>query len=621
MQLHPFQFSEILPGVYVYAGAVNTGVLTAGGRAILIDCDDTLTPARLAELGVRQVERIYCTQHRRPNTAGLAAFSAPVYAPRGEAGLLAHGAATWQSWRNRWHLYHSRPGPQAPLRDSPLAGTVQEGEQLDWGGFRLRVLDTPGMTDGAVSYVVTAPGAETRTVAFCGDVLYGPGQVWDVHALQKNSGTFSDYHGFLGAAPTLIASLRKLGAAGAAGLIPSHSEARAGVITDPAGAVQATIQRLEAVRRNYAAISAVNFYFPEMLEDLRGDPARMAPGAQLDFPDFILPVAATSYAVRSESGALFLIDCGQDCVLDTLAAWQAEGRCTRLEGCWVTHYHDDHVDALHHLAANLAAPIYADEHFAEVLSHPARFYLPCISPAAAPVAHITTHGETWRWHEFELTALHLPGQSFYHGGLLLRGHGLTVLFGGDSFAPTGLDDYNAGNRNLLGAGKGYRRCLELLRAYRPDLILNQHQDKASHFSDAQLAYMEQMLVEREALLADLLPWPHPNYGTDEGWIRAYPYQVDACPGSSCVIEVRATNHADQPADLSAAAVPPEGWEQPEQPGETWSTGRESAEWISHAAVTVSVPAGARPGIYPVAFRVTWNGRYLGQVCHALIQVV
>ena len=29
-------------------------------------------------------------------------------------------------------------------------------------------------------------------------------------------------------------------------------------------------------------------------------------------------------------------------------------------------------------------------------------------------------------------------------------------------------------------------------------------------------------MEREALLAELLPWEHPNYGTDEGWISGIP---------------------------------------------------------------------------------------------------
>jgi hypothetical protein len=268
----------------------------------------------------------------------------------------------------------------------------------------------------------------------------------------------------------------------------------------------------------------------------------------------------------------------------------------------------------------MGVPIYADGHLAEIVSHPTRFYLPCISPAAAPVAHATTHGETWRWHEFELTALHFPGQTYYHGGLLLRGQGMAVLFCGDSFAPTGLDDYTAGNRNFLGAGRGYRRCIDLIRRHRPDLILNQHQQQAFHFSDEQLDYMEQMLTQRAALLAELLPWDDPNYGTDEGWMRAYPYEVETCPGGACALEVRATNHAAQPLTLAVEAVPPPGWGSQAQPPEPFVTGTIQDEWIVHAQVVITIPPETAAGSYPVAFRITWGGRYLGQVCHALVRV-
>ena len=114
MELLPFHFTELLPGLFVYRGAVNTGILKWGERAVLIDCDDTLTPARMEELGIRAVERIYCTQHRRPNTAGVYAFPAAVYAPHGEQRQFEAAEAYWQDWRNRWHLYHCRPGPLSP---------------------------------------------------------------------------------------------------------------------------------------------------------------------------------------------------------------------------------------------------------------------------------------------------------------------------------------------------------------------------------------------------------------------------------------------------------------------------------------------------------------------------
>src|SRR6266545_2577381 len=111
MELVPFDFTEIFPDIFVYRGAVNCGILKWGDRAILIDCDDTLTPERLAALGIHSLERIYCTQHRRPNTAGIPAFHTAVFAPHGECRQFEEAAAYWQAWRNRWHLYHFRPGP------------------------------------------------------------------------------------------------------------------------------------------------------------------------------------------------------------------------------------------------------------------------------------------------------------------------------------------------------------------------------------------------------------------------------------------------------------------------------------------------------------------------------
>ena len=62
-----------------------------------------------------------------------------------------------------------------------------------------------------------------------------------------------------------------------------------------------------------------------------------------------------------------------------------------------------------------------------------------------------------------------------------------------------------------------------------------------------IALVNVVVVARAELLAKLLPWDHPNYGTDEGWIRSYPYEVAACSGGECAVEVRATNHAGGPS--------------------------------------------------------------------------
>jgi glyoxylase-like metal-dependent hydrolase (beta-lactamase superfamily II) len=603
---------------------VNTGVLVSGERALLFDCCDSVTPEALARLGVRHVDWVLCTQHRRPNVAGAYPFveaGARLAAPASERHLFEDVDAYWGEWRNRWHLYHQQPSSQVLARPLPVARAVSGGDMIEWEGFTVRVLDTPGATDGSVSYLVTADGL---TAAFSGDALYGPGQVWDLYSLQKGFGVISDYHGFLGNRPRLVASLRRLAEAHPDVLVPAHGP----IIRDPTAAVELTIERLEEVWRNYTSVSALNFYFPHLLDDTRDDPARMAPAPTVDLPPFVRRVAFTSFALVSQTGAALLVDCGHDSVVETLQGWLAQGTITSVGACWVSHYHDDHVDALPRLVQRLGCPILADRRLAEVLEHPDRFFLPCISPNSAPVQTLED-GQSWNWHEFRLTALYFPGQTLYHGALLAEGQGTRLLFVGDSLAPTGLDDYCAGNRNFLRRGQGLRRCLDLVRRYRPEYLINQHQERAFRFDDRCLDYLEDTLARRETLLAELLPWPHPDFGTDEWWARAYPFQQEVAPGSSFAVDVAFTNHGPEAAWARAEPVLPPGWQ--------WQRSRSSSEvevgpetsGVALPAVGapdgtirlwLSVPVDARPGRYVVPLRITWAGRHLGQIRHYLVYV-
>ena len=607
----------------VLCGAVNTGVLRAGSRALLFDCCDRVTPSELARLGVTEVEMILFTQHRRPNTAGGYAFAdtgAALVAPAGELDLFERPADYWNDPVNRWHIYHHQP-TLVPAFPFPAARAVSEGDSVAWRGYTIRVLDTPGATDGSVSYVLDVDGT---TVCFCGDVVYGMGQIWDLWSLQKGYGT-TDYHGFIGNKRKLIPSLHKLGACGAGVLVPSHGS----VIRAPAKATARLVARIEALWRNVAAISCLNHYFPALFEALRDDPMRMAPVPTRAPPDFVHRVACPSFALVSDTGAALLIDCGPSSVPDTLHNWIARGTIRCVDACWVTHYHDDHVDALARLVNEFGCPVMTDRHMAEILEHPTRFFLPCVSPTAVPVARRTREGESWTWHEFRLTAFHFPGQTFYHGGLLVEGHGTSVFFAGDSGAPTGLDDHCCGNRNFLGPGRGFRQCLAVWRRCRPEYILNQHQDRAFAFDETELAYMERLLAEREQLLGSLLPWAHPDFGTDEGWVRTYPYEQTVQPDSSFVVALQFTNHGSAAAEGVVEPVLPDQW--------TWDEERSQAAvrvpgrtdgvadaWTANpdrsVRIRMSVPDCVPTGRYVIPFRVTWDGRYLGQFRHAVVAV-
>jgi hypothetical protein len=245
------------------------------------------------------------------------------------------------------------------------------------------------------------------------------------------------------------------------------------------------------------------------------------------------------------------------------------------------------------------------------------------------VARATQDGESWSWQEFKLTAYHLPGQTLYHGGLLVEGHGKKVFFAGDSGAPTGIDDYTAGNRTFLALGRGFRRCIEVWRECRPDYILNQHQKRAFIFTDQELDYIDRMLAERERLIGEMVPWPNANFALDPWWVRTYPYEQSAQPGSVITVDVQFTNHDGEPARARVEPVLPEGWTWNPEKSQTGFKvlGRtcglvdpRRADTDPAVRMSIRIPEDAAPGRYIIPCRVTWNGQYLGQFRHAVVSL-
>jgi hypothetical protein len=335
-------------------------------------------------------------------------------------------------------------------------------------------------------------------------------------------------------------------------------------------------------------------------------------------PACVLRPSGVSFILRSESGAGLLIDCGMGEPLAGVRKLVEEGKLDKLEACWITHYHDDHVHQIDELPGDVT--LWTHECIQDVLEHPIRFRLPCISPRAAPVARAFQEGESWDWHEFRLTTMHLPGQTFYHNGLLAEGQGIKILFAGDSGSPHGIDDYCTQNRILTGEGRGFRRVIEIWREHQPDYIFNQHQDNAFRFTHRELDFMDDVLARREALYRELLPWEEPDFGIDQHWVRTYPYEQDAMAGSVCGFEVQFTNHSLEArvAEVTDAMLP-KGWSLDTEGRRMTGTipGREDGG----IRVYLGIPASCPPGKHVVPVNITWNGQALGPIRHAIVNVV
>jgi glyoxylase-like metal-dependent hydrolase (beta-lactamase superfamily II) len=606
----PDKYSQLSDHLYVYHGVINVGILVNEARALLIDFGDGAIRSILEVLGVEKVESVLFTHHHRDQASGisyLANQKTRIGIPEMERGWFAEVEKYWDGPQPRWHIYNFHPHHLMLAESIAVTDTYKEGDVIDWGGARISVLNTPGHTDGSVSYAVEVDG---KLFAFCGDVIYDNGQIWELYSLQKGE-TTTDYHGFLGARKELKSSLLKLRKAEPDMLIPSHGN----IMRKPVEAIDSLITRLGECYDRYVAISALRHYFPDMFAEFEGRESHMPIRSGKPAPDFLRHYG-TTWLIISRTGEAFVMDCGNRNVIEQVRNLKSKGDICAVNGLWITHYHDDHVDGIPEFVQEFGCEIYADKSVALVVENPRAFRLPCISPVQIHVDHHTKDGESWQWNEFRMTAYHFPGQTYYHGGLLVEGRGVRMFFAGDSFTMSGIDDYCSQNRNWLGIGVGFDRCLQLMQELKPTHIFNCHVDNAFDFNPQELRFMRENLAQREVLYGHLFPWDSPNYGMDENWVMCYPYEQDAKTGQKVELRVDITNHSSEERQAACRPVFPPSWDMNVDEKSTLI----SAKSVGHIVFSFAIPDSAKPKRTVIPVEMAYHGRQLGQFREGILVI-
>ena len=600
------QFSQLSQHLYVHHGHVNTGILRDGGHALLIDPSGTTFQMTLGELGITNAEQILFTHHHRDNTLGFPiSDNVRVGVPAKEASWFAEVETFWNDSQYRWHLYNYHPHNLMLADAIRVTDTYTEGAQIAWGSASLTVLETPGHTDGSVTYLVDV---DDKRFAFSGDLIYDEGKLWELYSLQKGQQT-SDYHGFLGARDELKQSLEKIRQASPTALIPTHGA----VMDNPDQAIDALLDRLAYCYDKYVAISALRHYFPQLFAEFEGHPGHM-PIREGKPPPQFLRHFGTTWVIISENGEAFVMDCGSPNILKQIQQLQTDSEISEVTQFWVTHYHDDHVNAIPEFQEAFPCETITDTVVAQVITNPIGFRLPCISPSVTRVDRITQDGDSWQWNEFTMTAYHFPGQTYYHAGLLVEGRGVRMFFAGDSFTMAGIDDYCSGNRNLLGADVGYERCIRLIQQLEPTHIFNCHVDPAFDFTHAEIAGMLDTLAEREKCYTELFPWDHANYGMDEHWVRCYPYEQEVALGGTAQLRVEVTNHSHEPRTATAQPILPASWGVEIASRETTIPPRTDG----YIGFSIPIPQHCETlGRIVIPVDLTYNGQPLGQFREAI----
>ena len=610
--------SKLSPSVTLVQDGINGAIINRGGKKLAVYGDPRKKPAA--------VETVLFTHHRRDVTwAGYKQVHAGAKAivPEKERQYFEAPKDQWEKFIKIRLADTAQQSTKMNTRPLKVSRGVTEGATIDFHGLNFMVLDTPGFTRDAVSYLTEI---DDQKIAFTGDVIYGDGQIFDLYSFQDRipSARIGGYHGWGARLAQLIASLQKLAAAKPDVIIP----VRGPVIQDVQASIERLITRIRKLYRNYLSTNALYWYFKE--DRMQACAERiLGPGANYELMPYShheeLPAwvmnTGTTRIILAENGAAFLLDCGSQRYIDYVKDLMKQGLVSKVEGLFVTHYHGDHTHFVQRAAEEFGCPVYSTEEYEDILENPGAWHMPAGTPYAIKEVIGMKDGAKMKWHEYEFTFHFFPGQTLLHGALLVqKPKAKPIFFIGDAFTPSGMDDYCVLNRNLLHEDAGYLRCFRMIRNYKKQLgevyLMNEHVTYIFTYNNEQLDYLEGRFRQRIKLLAELCPWDDPNYGIDEQWAWFYPYGVDSAPGKQIDFEFRFYNHSPTTRLMKVSPNLPDGF--------SLAGGRLSvtvgAREQAVVPVRVQVSQGVKPGPHIITADVSSKGIKLREWSEAIVTI-
>lgn len=593
---------DVLPPQIRFAeGSVNS--VAIGSNAAVYSA-----PSQKAE--IKQL----LTTHARRDAVGTIPPGARLIVPAAERGLFEHPQGFWELFETaRFHDY-AQKNTKVPVHGSNSIQAVADNDEVPIEGAIVRAIATPGYTPGAVSYVIETGG---KRIICTGDLIYGDGKIIDLYSLQDAvpEAKARGYHGYAARANTLIASLRKVADLRPDILLPAHGP----MITDPQSSIKRLIERLQSFLQSHYETDALRWYWGDENHRLRSRaverPLNILPmSEQSKLPPDILAIG-NSRLIVSKTGAAFLVDAGFSKTLPELQRMRSDGKIRSVDGIWITHYHDDHTEYINDVVTQFNSPVYFTAAMAEVMANPAAFHLPCLTMKPVSSYRAKADGETLRWNEWQFTFWNFPGQTLYHGGLLAkRDDGQAYLFVGDSFTPSGMDDYCMQNRDFLRKGEGYDFCLRRIAGLpEKTWLLNQHVEPMFRYTPAQLQRMLDELGKRSAVLQEMSPWPDINYMVDESWSRIYPYGSEVKQGQLVTLTARITNHTSTNMTYRIKWNLPEGWKLVKSATAATIGSRKDGQ-------IAGTFRAASPGLYVITADVAFGSWKLREWTEALVRV-
>lgn len=502
-----------------------------------------------------EIDLLLITHNRRDVIEAARKTAGPdtrIFAPERSRELMENAEAHWQSWWTGRFDYYGQQVTKIPTRNFTADRYLVEGDSFEWQNIQFRFLELPGFTRDGGGYVAEYP--DGRKEIFTGELILAGGKVPDLYSFQNEirSAKIGNYHGHLGRLSTWLTSLEKLKTEAPSRILP----ARGGVIEDPLPTIEKAMKRARAIYRNYISTNALHWYFGEermgeAASLVLGEPVEGMPLAEhVDLPEWCHHIGTTKLLI-SENGRGFVLDVGGNRQLESLFKYLDTGLVKGYDGIFVTHTHNDHSAFVIDAQREFGCPVYSVAEVSEVMAQPGAWFLPGLPNKPIEGIRSIEDGEMMTWEEFTFTFRFFPGQMFNHASLLVEKEGSDpVFFIGDSFSPSGIDDYCLMNRNLLHDDSGYFRCFDIVSELpRNTWLVNQHIDHRFRFTAEELGFLRTSYRQRRELIAGFVPWDDPNYAVDEQWAWFHPYGQQSNAEAVVEAELKLINHSPGPREF------------------------------------------------------------------------
>jgi glyoxylase-like metal-dependent hydrolase (beta-lactamase superfamily II) len=598
-------WTEVRPGVFRSAGEPASYALVEDGKALLIDA---ATPPE--KVPAKSVEMVLLTHAHRDTARYAAAFrkaGATVRASKvADEWLTPERLA--KHWKDSLPLRGSRTYYLALPEGVPgVDASLVDGAKLEWRGWNIEVVATPGHSMDHISFV-GRKGERGPKLLFSGDAVGTDGTLWTPYT--------TDWDHWTDAGLTPAAkSLAKLREVKADVLLPAR-----GTVVDKG--IEALLAKTQANAEEMAFLKSFERFTKERLKDapqyafLAKEQATSNGSKPWTRVSEHLWLTGNTYVLTSKDGVCLVVDPWDPHSAKQLPKLQEDQKVGPIEVAFCSHAHFDHYDGAYSLLEREKnCKVWTLDRVAEPLEAPFLTRAPFLDARPLKIDRKFRDGEQGTWREYTFRFHFLPGQTEYTMGVECVIDGKRCYFTADNWFH---QDQFSGSGGWMGLNRSfpgpYAESAAKVLAAKPEWVLAEHGGPFEFVAEDWRRRVEWGKAGAKAADA-LSPSGDHRHDWNPHRVRIEPIRVTAKPGQEITLTLAADNILDRPRTLSAVL---EGGRITDD--RSWTLDLARGQRGKKTPFTIRVKEGVPAGRYPLPLWVREGDRDEGSDGFVVVDV-